>query len=324
MIDIIAAAFDLSPMALGQTEKVNKAVGQVLADSDFRSAVVPTAKRIEEGITRHLLHGFMKWKDLEFKFIGLDDPDALTATMIQKSDYMTNSITPNEIREVKNRPPLPGGWGDLTFSQLQIMMMAEMAKMTGKMSGMGGMGMGSGMGSSGMGGSGGWGQGGSGSTSSISAAVQQIANQMSPDDIQLFQEFGILPPPVAQQMPQDPSILEQITNQLQSYFQYLEQVEIQDEVPEAPITDADQEQQLQRFAESEHQESLAEKSINRRGVFGPAINQQIRKAPERGKYPRSGGRAATPEGIVPEVQQNKAKQQIKNNYRPGRGNPYSR
>lgn len=324
LIDIIAAAFDLSPMALGQTEKVNKAVGQVLADSDFRSAVVPTAKRIEEGITRHLLHGFMKWKDLEFKFIGLDDPDALTATMIQKSDYMTNSITPNEIREVKNRPPLPGGWGDLTFSQLQIMMMAEMAKMTGKMSGMGGMGMGSGMGSSGMGGSGGWGQGGSGSTSSISAAVQQIANQMSPDDIQLFQEFGILPPPVAQQMPQDPSILEQITNQLQSYFQYLEQVEIQDEVPEAPITDADQEQQLQRFAESEHQESLAEKSINRRGVFGPAINQQIRKAPERGKYPRSGGRAATPEGIVPEVQQNKAKQQIKNNYRPGRGNPYSR
>lgn len=324
LIDVIAAAFDLSPMALGQTEKVNKAVGQVLADSDFRSAVVPTAKRIEEGITRHLLHGFMGWKDIEFKFIGLDDPDALTATMIQKADYMSNAITPDEIREVKNRPPLPAGWGKLTFSQMQIMMMAEMAKMTGKMSGMGSMGMGSGMGSSGMG-SGGMGQGGSGSTSSLSAQAEQIAQSMSPQDIQLFQEFGILPPSVAMQpQMQDPSILEQITDQLQSYFEHLEQVEEMDEVPEAPITEEDEQQQLQRFYESEHQESLAEKSINRRGVFGPAINQQIRKSAERGKYPRSGGRAATPEGIVPETQMDKAQQKIKNNYRPGRGNPYSR
>ena len=322
LIDIIAAAFDLSPMALGQTDKVNKAVGQVLADSDFRSAVVPTAKRIEEGITRHLLNGFMGWKDLEFKFIGLDDPDALTATMIQKSDYMANAITPNEIREVKNRPPLPGGWGDLTFSQLQIMMAAEMAKMGGKMSGMG-AGMGGMGGGSGMGGSGGMGQGGQGSTSSISAAVQQIAQQMSPQDVALFQEFGILPPPIAQQMPTEPSILESLTNQLQTYFQYLEQVEQQDETPEAPITEEDEAMQLDRFYQSEHQESLAEKSINRRGVFGPAINQQIRKSPERGKYPRSGGRAATPEGIVPEDQMNKA-QKLKKNYRPGQNNPYSR
>src|SRR6185369_11724094 len=53
MIDIIAAAFDLSPLALGQTDKVNKATGQVMADSDFRSSVLPMAKRFEEALTRH-------------------------------------------------------------------------------------------------------------------------------------------------------------------------------------------------------------------------------------------------------------------------------
>lgn len=323
LIDIIAAAFDLSPMALGQTERVNKAVGQVLADSDFRSAVVPTAKRIEEGVTRHLLHGFLGWKDLEFKFIGLDDPDALTATIIQQRDYMTNAITPDEIREVKNRPPLPGGWGKLTYSQLQIMMAAEMAKMTGKasMSGMGGsgggmssgMGSGMGMGSSGMG----------GTTGSGSISAAQVASQMSPQDIELFREFGILPPMLSQQVEeQQPGILETLTDELQEFFQHLEEIEEMDEVPEAPITPADEQQQLERFSESEHQESLAEKSINRRGVFGPAINQQIRKAPERGKYPRSGGASATPQGNVPEVEMTKAKQRVRKTYRQGQNNPY--
>ena len=59
LIDMIAAAFDLSPMALGKTDRVNKATGQVMADSDFRSSVVPTAKRLEEAITSHLLHRFL-------------------------------------------------------------------------------------------------------------------------------------------------------------------------------------------------------------------------------------------------------------------------
>jgi len=281
-----------------------------MADSDFRSAVVPTAKRIEEALTRKLIHGHLGWKDLEFKFIGLDDPDALTATIIQQRDYMNNAITPDEIREIKNRPPLPGGWGKLTSTQSQILMMAFMAKLTGKAGmpgggmsgGMGGgmskgMGSGMGMGSSGMG----------GATGSGSITAAQVAGQMSPDEVSLFQEFGILPPPIAQQVDQQgPGALSQLTDELSEFFQHLEVVEDQEEVPEAPITEQDEETQLDKFYESEHQEDLAEAAINRRGVFGPNINQQIRKNPERGKYPRSGGSG----GVPPK------------NYKPGKKNPY--
>src|SRR5262249_16448846 len=82
LIDIIANAFNLSAMALGQVDKVNKATGQVMAEADFRSSVLPMAKRFEESITRHILQGFLGWKDLEFRWIGLEDPDAITRTMI--------------------------------------------------------------------------------------------------------------------------------------------------------------------------------------------------------------------------------------------------
>src|SRR2546430_14360357 len=49
-----------------------------------------------------------------------------------------------------------------------------------------------------------------------------------------------------------------------------------------------------KFDEQSHEESLAEKVINRRGTFGPSINEQITKSPVRGKYPRSGGGAFVP------------------------------
>jgi hypothetical protein len=328
MIDIIANAFDLSPMALGQTDHTNRAIGQVMADSDFRSAVVPTARRFEEAITRHLIHGFLGWKDLEFKFIDLDDPDALTKTIIQQRYYMMNSITPDEIREKDGKPPLPGGWGKLTSSQLQILTAAELAKLTGKgtmPSGSGGFGAGSGVP---QGGGSGMGMGSSGMGGSMMSA-SDVAG-MDPDTIQLFQEYGILPPTqqLGQQMEQQqPGILETLTDELQQFFQHVEQVDEEDEMQEAPITPADERQQLQRFDESQHQETLAEKSINKRGVFGPAINQQFRKSAERGKYPRSGGTFLEPNNIqdqtMPVVPKNKGRsKKLKRTYRPGRNNPY--
>jgi len=331
MIDIIANAFDLSPMALGQTEHTNRAIGQVMADSDFRSAVVPTARRFEEAITRHLLHGFMGWKDLEFKFIDLDDPDALTKTIIQQRNYMMNAITPDEIRERGNLPPLAGGWGKLTYSQLQILTAAELAKLTGKgaMPGGGGGGsFGSGSGISTGGGSGS-GMGSSGMGGSMLSAGEVAG--MDPETIQLFQEYGILPPTpqLGDQMEQEqPGILETLTDELQQFFQHVEQVDEQDAIEDAPITPGDENEQLQRFNESEHQETLAEKSINKRGVFGPAINQQFRKAPERGKYPRSGGTYLEPNNtkdqtnpVVPKGKKAQPKR-IRKNYRPGKGNNY--
>jgi hypothetical protein len=302
LIDIIAAGFDLSPMALGQTDKVNKATGQVMADSDFRSSVVPTAKRLEEAITRHLLHSFLGWKDLEFRFIDLEDPDALTRTIIQQRQYMMNAITPDEIRKKNNQPPLPAGWGKLTQAQMQILLADAMAKMTGKA-----MGSGMGMGSSGGGGGGmgsmssgmgaGMGMGSSGMSSSLgSGSMNFSANDvasMTPDQIQLFQEYGLLPDTaeLGQQMEQQqPGILETLSTELQQFLQTAETIDVENEQEEAPITPQDEQAQLQRYYQSEHAEDLAEKSINRRGVFGPSINQQIRKAPERGKYPRSGAR----------------------------------
>ena len=342
MIDIIANSYDLSPMALGQTEHTNRAIGQVMADSDFRSAVVPTARRFEEAITRHLVHGFMGWKDLEFKFIDLDDPDALTKTIMQQRYYMMNAITPDEIREKAGSPPLAGGWGKLTSSQLQILMAAELAKLGGKMSGMGG-GMGGGSGMSQGGGSGmGMGNSGMGGSMMTAADANNIAG-MDPQTIQLFQEYGILPPTqqLGDQMEQaQPGILETLTDELQQFFQHVEQVDEQDEIQEAPITPGDETAQLQRFAESEHQETLAEKSINKRGVFGPAINQQFRKAPERGEYPRSGGTFLEPNNTKDQTSpvqppknkllkpgmttgvQKRGVGRPKSHYRPGRGNPY--
>jgi hypothetical protein len=330
MIDIIANAFDLSPMALGQTEHTNRAIGQVMADSDFRSSVVPTARRFEEAITRHLIHGFLGWKDLEFKFIDLDDPDALTKTIIQQRNYMMNAITPDEIRKKMGLPPIAGGWGKLTMSQLQILTAAELAKLTGKAAMPGGSGGFSGGGGSSMpmGGGSGMGMGSSGMGGSMMSATDVAG--MDPETIQLFQEYGILPPTqqLGQQMEQQqPGILETLTDELQTFFKYVEQVDEQDEIQEQPITPADERSQLQKFAESEHQESLAEKSISRRGVFGPAINQQFRKAPERGRYPRSGGTYLEPNNIqdrtTPVVPKGKGRsKKVKKTYRPGRENPY--
>lgn len=308
MIGIIANAFDLSPMALGETDKVNKATGQVMAESDFRSAVLPTAKRVEDSITSHLLHRFMGWKDLRFRWIGLEDPDAITRTMIQQRQYMMDSIVADEVREAANMPPLEGGWGKLTMTQKQILTLAAQAKL-GLGKGMGASGGGAGgkggvgtpgagaaaSGAAGGGSAGALGMGGMGIGNSIFSAWDVAG--MQPDEISLYQEMGILPQGAqlpSQMEQQAPGILNQLTDELQSFFQYLQQEDEAEEVQPRPITPQDQEFQEQRFMEEQHEESVAEKMINRRGNFGPAINQQYRKAPERGKYPRSGGRFVDP------------------------------
>lgn len=350
LIDVIAAGFDLSPLALGQTDKVNKATGQVMADSDFRAAVVPSAKRVEEALTAKLIHQFLGWKDLEFTFIGLEDPDALTRTIIQQRNYMMNAVTPDEIRELNNQPPLPGGWGKLTSTQTMLLMTEAAAKLGAKANAAAGAkvpGMGGGGGGTGMGSSSG-GQSGTGSInpgsmnmsvdgSSIKFSAQQVAG-MSPEDIQLYQEFGILPPTqqLGQQMEQSsPGILDTVTQELQDFFTNLQQVQEEDEIPEAPITPEDNAAQLARFQESEHQEDIAESVINRRGTFGPPVNQMVRKNPLRGKYPRSGGTPplvgnenktagqTTPTSLKLRRNQQRSKSKLpKGNYDTGSGNQY--
>lgn len=297
MIEIIALAFDLSPMALGQTDKVNKATGQVMADSDFRSAVVPTAKRVEEAYTRHILHGKFQYKDLQFRFVGLEDPDALTRTQIQQRQYMMNAITPDEIREADSKPKLPGGFGRLTMGQFMLLQIETQAKLGAKAA-PGGAGAGGKMGSGGAGGmSGGMGSGGgTGAGIGMLMSAQDVA-QMQPDDIQLLQELGVLPPgaQLPQQMEeQQPGILEEVSDELKIFFEHLQIMDEESQIQPAPVTPAQEREQVERWEESEHDESVAEKVVNRRGMFGPAANAQVTKNPERGKYPRSGGRFVDP------------------------------
>jgi hypothetical protein len=122
LIRMIANAFDLSAMSLGITEDVNRATGAVLSDRDFRTAVVPMARRIEDAFTRRILHAKLGWYDLEFKFLNLDDPDAQTKMGLFAQQYSANAITPNQIAIGMGRQPQAGPFGNLTQFEAMIVM----------------------------------------------------------------------------------------------------------------------------------------------------------------------------------------------------------
>lgn len=315
LIQIIALSFDMSPQALLE-ERQNRATAQVLQDSDWQSAVVPPAMKIQEGITRFIIHGLLGWKDLEFEFQGLEDADPITRTVIQQRLWSMNSITANEIRESNNMPPLVGPWGKLPLFLWQLIIAEAQAKLGGKATGspQGGGGSAIGMGSKAPT------SGSLGSGGSMSFSAQDIA-QMQPDELQLLQELGILPQTqqLAQQMDQQqPGILDQLSDELRQYFEQEKAFSSDSEVEAAPITEMDEDYQMERFLEDQHQESLAEKTINRRGVFGPSVNEQVSKNPERGKYPRSGGRYIDQQGEDRVLDTGKPSKRN----RPGRGNRY--
>jgi portal protein len=309
-IQIIGVGFDLNPQDLGLDESAPKATSQVLSDSTWKFCIIPVATRFQETLTRQWLHGLLGWKDLEFRYKGLEDPDQITRTVIHQRLWSMSSITPEEIRKKNNLPKLPGPFSKLTMFEQQLVLMSVQAKLAGGASGgaSGGGGMSMGRSSGGMGGgmgsgtssirppsSGALGTGGTGlqfSSDVIQAALQQVP-QMQPDQIQMWQELGLLPPDSEDMMnqmnQQQPGILDQLSDELTTYFKQELATKQADEVQPAPITQQQRNQQIQKFLEEQHQESLAEIVINRRGVFGPSVNSQVRKNPLRGKYPRSSG-----------------------------------
>jgi hypothetical protein len=123
LIRMIANAFDMSPMTLGVEHDVNRAVGEVLKDADFRSAVVPMARRIQEAFTRKILHNKLGWNDLEFSFLQLDDPDLETKTDMNARMYSANALTPNEWRVSVGKQPLESKFAGLT--QFEAMMLNQ-------------------------------------------------------------------------------------------------------------------------------------------------------------------------------------------------------
>jgi len=327
LIQIIAAAFDLSPQALNMDDHPAKATAQVMADSDWKNAVVPVATRFQVALTRQWLHDDLGWKDLEFVFNNLDDPDLITRTVIDQRMYQMDSITSNEIRIKQDLPALPGKWGELTMFQKQILLAEVQAKLggtkaPGSSSGSsGGMSQG-GMGSGSTGGAGSLGTGmGSGS---MSFSADEIS-QMDPAMISIYQELGILPPTdqIVQNMNQEqPGILDQLSQELQTFFQNEKQQTEESDIMPDPVTKQDEAMQLEKFYEDQHQETLAEKVVNRRGVFGPSINQQVTKNPERGKYPRSGGRFKDTMGKERTSNKPLKSGKPKKQYDPGNNNPY--
>lgn len=126
LIRMIANGFDMSPMSLGVERDVNRSTGEVLQDNDFRSAVVPMAKRLQEAFTRKILHEKLGWSDLEFVYLNLDDPDLTTKTDLYRSMYSANAITPNEWRRGVNMQPLESPFGDLTQFECMLLNMEAM------------------------------------------------------------------------------------------------------------------------------------------------------------------------------------------------------
>lgn len=326
LIRIIANAFDISAMALGLERDVNRNTGEVLADADFRGAVVPMASRLQDAITRYLIHGILGWTDLKFEFLGLDDPDSMTKKQLQRMDYQMNAITPDEIREDQGKPPLPGGWGRLVMGQFMIIMARAQALMgvKGGASGTGGSGLGSASGGMGGGMGSGMSSGmGGGAGMGMKFSAMDVAS-MAPEEIEMYQQLGLLPPTqeLGQQMEQEqPGILEQLTDELRQFFDTEESMEDQMQVQPAPVTTQNEAAQIKKWQDAEHVEDELETVINRRGIFGPEVDQSIAKSPERGKYPRSGGKFVDPRKDLKPGKQGK-RQGPKGHYRPGKGNPY--
>jgi hypothetical protein len=286
LIRIIAAGFGLSAMALGLERDVNRNTAEVMSVADFNATVVPVARRFEEAITRFVLHRFMGWKKLRFEYMGLEDPDAMTQMQIMTMKYRANATTPDEIREAFGDAPLPGGWGKLTMAQQQLLI-ASVAG--GKSGSMGGMAVGGSSG--GMGG----GMGGGGSISSAASKMlppsdddqqnEQDAQQqsginldqspfsadevaqMSPDDIMLYQQAGLLPGNngdlMDQMNQQSPGILETLSDQLVDFFTKMDEQTEEDQTKPAKITKADQTNQVKMFRERQHRNTQVEQDARR-------------------------------------------------------------
>lgn len=128
LIRMVANAFRMSAMALGVEHDVNRAVGTVLDDKDFRAAVVPTAKRLQEAFTRKILHQKLGWYDLQFRFTNLDDPDIETKIEMYQKLYGMNATTPNRVLRALGMKELESPLADLTQFESMLLNLEATAK----------------------------------------------------------------------------------------------------------------------------------------------------------------------------------------------------
>jgi len=106
LLTMIANAFDLSPMMLGQTQDVNKASAGELADEVFQSAIVPLAKLIAEHLTRDVIVKRLGWDDLRFVWSDLESRDEQIETNIQLQLLAAGVLSVPEVRQMRGLPPV--------------------------------------------------------------------------------------------------------------------------------------------------------------------------------------------------------------------------
>jgi len=104
LLTMIANAFDLPPMMLGQTQDVNKASAGELADEAFQSAIVPLAKLIAEHLTRDVIVKRLGWNDLRFVWSDLESRDEQIETNIQLQLLAAGVLSVAEVRAMRGLP----------------------------------------------------------------------------------------------------------------------------------------------------------------------------------------------------------------------------
>lgn len=124
LIRELFAAGGMSPQNAGLEADVNRNVSEVAEDRDWRSTIVPTAKRLGMHLNREVVEQKLGFSQIEFKWVGLDRDDEKASADIFEIRYRSNMITPNEERGRLNMPPSDSPWADLTYADTQIAMQA--------------------------------------------------------------------------------------------------------------------------------------------------------------------------------------------------------
>lgn len=111
LITMIANAFELPPMLLGQQKEVNRSTAGEMADQAFQSAIVPVAKLLSQHITRDLFAKKLGWREFEFHFNELDSRDEMEEVQIQVQLLNAKVLTVAEVRQMRGlecvAPPVP-------------------------------------------------------------------------------------------------------------------------------------------------------------------------------------------------------------------------
>ena len=109
LIRMVANAFGLPPVLLGQTQDVNRSTANELMDEAFHSAITPLARLLAEHLTRDLFAKRLGWTEFEFVFNELDSRDEMSEIQIQTALLAAGVLTVNEVRAMRGLAPLPGG-----------------------------------------------------------------------------------------------------------------------------------------------------------------------------------------------------------------------